>query len=36
LPPIPPPFLANLPPDLGMGPITDCIYTVYGVFCPAN
>jgi hypothetical protein len=34
--PIPPPFLAWLPPDLGMGPVTDCIYTVYGVFCPAN
>jgi hypothetical protein len=34
--PIPPPFLANLPPDLGMGPVTDCIYTVYGVFCPSN
>lgn len=35
-PPIPPPFLAWLPPDLGMGAVTDCIYTVYGVFCPTN
>jgi hypothetical protein len=34
--PIPPPLLAWLPPDLGMGAVTDCIYTGYGVFCPTN
>lgn len=32
--PIPPPFLGALPLELDFGPVTDCIYTVYGVLCP--
>ncbi len=38
-PPIPPFANYNFPippPDLGMGAVTDCIYTGYGVFCPTN